>query len=666
MPGGLAAGGPTEHYLSAYVAPPGPDAFLSLRHNHCIALWARRPDSIELVRYWELERVSGIKHHAIPLFSETDLRDLLDELLSEEGLQLSDVSAIWGTSGLDGFESFPSGFEASVAPLHGLAHLWSVFLMDTDLFRSETIVGLAMDAGPDFDLEIGTVGDFYPGGVSRRGSIELRPIASPAVLFKAARQVVGLEPGSLMAAAGASAASIGVDCDRLVEELFPHLTGAGQWAPAFGLVQDLADRARAELGALPDGGDARFTREENVASAVGEVLQEISESVAIRNVGALLDEFEVAPSDAYLALSGGYALNCPTNSLLMRRFGFKGLLAAPCANDGGQALGLGLLAFHHRGDLATRSFRFSTPFHGRERLGVDEALADWRPWIEDVSEFDPGVFVDDVMADPVAWVDGAAEIGPRALGHRSILGDPRTDGAKDRLNELKRRQWWRPVAPIVLEDEVAAWFVDGRPSPYMLEVFEVSPERLGSVPAVVHLDGTARVQTIARDVDPRLCEAIGAFAARTGVPMLCNTSLNDKGEPIVDTAAEALNFCVRRGVRVAYLGGRRVALRQAADRPAPEGPEPRARARFEDQKPAEDAAWEFWSPYEVGSDVLFAIGRSPELRRMLRGNGGPAHVVDALRTNPELAEGQLAGAASNGRRSFRFDGTGFVDEAPAE
>ena len=225
-----------------------------------------------------------------------------------------------------------------------------------------------------------------------------------------------------------------------------------------------------------------------------------------------------------------------------------------------------------------------------------------------------------MVAGPVAWADGRAEVGPRALGHRSLLADPRRSATKDRLNEVKQRQWWRPVAPIVLEDQVGEWFDGGRRSPSMLETFAVRAERRDQVPAIAHLDGTARVQTLAPSDDEALYRAIQAFSATTGVPMLCNTSLNDKGEPIVATASQALNFCLRKGIGVAYLGGRRVALRPAGPGlPAlPDGPGERQGHLFAGQEPERDAIWHRWLDGGLGPEELYVLTRSPELHARAR------------------------------------------------
>jgi hypothetical protein len=157
-------------------------------------------------------------------------------------------------------------------------------------------------------------------------------------------------------------------------------------------------------------------------------------------------------------------------------------------------------------------------------------------------------------------MEGRAEIGPRALGHRSLLADPRQDTMKDRLNQIKRRQWWRPVAPVILADQVREWFSDADRSPFMLRTFTLRPEKAARVPAISHLDRSARIQTLTREEAPLLSELLQAFHASTGVPMLCNTSLNDKGEPIINVLEEALIFARRRGVPAVYVDGRRHAV----------------------------------------------------------------------------------------------------------
>jgi carbamoyltransferase len=140
----------------------------------------------------------------------------------------------------------------------------------------------------------------------------------------------------------------------------------------------------------------------------------------------------------------------------------------------------------------------------------------------------------------VGWFQGRMEFGPRALGARSILASPINAAMQARLNAIKDREDFRPVAPVVLEEEVGRWFVNGDISPYMLFVFDVIPEKAAHIPAVRHVDGTARIQTVNRTQNPLYYDLIRAFAARTGVPVLVNTSFNTRGEPIVCTPRDAL------------------------------------------------------------------------------------------------------------------------------
>jgi carbamoyltransferase len=141
----------------------------------------------------------------------------------------------------------------------------------------------------------------------------------------------------------------------------------------------------------------------------------------------------------------------------------------------------------------------------------------------------------------VALFHGRSEFGPRALGHRSILADPRPDAVRDWINaRVKQREWFRPLAPVVLLERAAAFFDLRRPSPFMQYAAAVKPDAAARIPAVTHVDCTARLQTVGPDDDPLLRALLLAFEARTGVPVLLNTSFNRKEEPIVETPAEAL------------------------------------------------------------------------------------------------------------------------------
>ena len=193
-------------------------------------------------------------------------------------------------------------------------------------------------------------------------------------------------------------------------------------------------------------------------------------------------------------------------------------------------------------------------------MTIDEMMGKYGDYIKRISHYTYSQVVEDIEEFPVVWFQGAAEIGPRALGHRSILGDPSNKKTKEILNNIKQREWWRPVAPLMLEEAIEEWFEDGRKSPYMLHAFHLKKEKLGILPAIEHLDGSCRVQTINEDEDPELYKILKEMQRRKKAPVVCNTSLNDKGEPIINTIAEAMNFALRKKIKVVYINEYRIEM----------------------------------------------------------------------------------------------------------
>jgi carbamoyltransferase len=240
-----------------------------------------------------------------------------------------------------------------------------------------------------------------------------------------------------------------------------------------------------------------------------------------------------------LAYAGGVALNCVANARLLREGPFRDVWVQPAAGDAGTALGA---ALHVARALGDRPAPLATAALGRgwDDAALGAALAEARvPHERPASLADA---VADVLARDgiVAWFQGRSEWGPRALGHRSLLADPRRAENLERLNVVKGREQFRPVAPMVPLDRAADVFDGPLPSPYMLFTHRVRPRWVGRIPAVVHVDGTARVQTVARNEEPLVAALLDAFAARTGVPVLVNTSLNTAGRPMVDDPRDAL------------------------------------------------------------------------------------------------------------------------------
>jgi hypothetical protein len=654
------AGSDAEYFLSCYLVPPGELSVLLPRHDQNVALWRMTSDQVDLVRFWEVERHSGQKHHHWPLYTVEGAERLLNHLLAEEGLTLADISAVWGTPGLPGYEELCVPKRAEVFPLHSLGHLFSGILLDSEIFNAGTIVAMAVDNGPDFAMDARTKRFWYAGCVVHQGRLLFLPVESAAPLYAAATELFGREPGTLMALASACSTEIDFDARAAVGSIRIFGGRVPPQTVAVPFVQSIVDEVRAGLaGRVFDDG---FTEEEHLCSAVMTIVQRCCELISIRNVERICARAGVDPTQAYLSLSGGFALNCPTNSLLLDHFGFKGLLTPPCANDSGQALGIGLLGLHGRDAFARRGFRLDSAYYGSTVQRLPEALAEYGAYVENVSEFSADQFVSDLVDGPIAWLDGAGEMGPRALGHRSLLGDPRTLKTKDLLNKHKQRQWWRPVAPIVLAEHVTDWFDRERPSPYMLETADVRPEVRAQVPAIVHLDGSARHQTLTREVNPLLHEAIAAFHESTGVPIVCNTSLNDKNEPIVNTAAEGLNFCIRKGISVAYVDGQRIQLRWPADDGLPALPHVRDRELFAGQEDERDRVWREWTGRGYTDAALFLLSRSPELLTSDDGDLATAERINSLAEygakNSDFAHAAARYAAMYG------PGTEFTETQP--
>ncbi|CAA9503176.1 MAG: Carbamoyltransferase [uncultured Solirubrobacteraceae bacterium] len=244
--------------------------------------------------------------------------------------------------------------------------------------------------------------------------------------------------------------------------------------------------------------------------------------------------------EAALTMAGGVALNCVANSRIWRETPFEHVWVQPASGDSGTALGAALRVAADLGDDVRPM--------GTAALGRgwgDEELAGWleragvvfdRP--DDICETVAECLAGDGI---VAWFQGRAEFGPRALGHRSLLADPRNPDNLERLNDVKGREQFRPVAPMVLAEEAPAIFSGGPiPSPYMLFTHDVAEPWRARIPTVVHVDGTARIQTVDRAESPLMHRVIEGFAARTGVPVVVNTSLNTAGRPMVDDPRDAL------------------------------------------------------------------------------------------------------------------------------
>lgn len=267
-----------------------------------------------------------------------------------------------------------------------------------------------------------------------------------------------------------------------------------------------------------------------------------------------------ATGSSRLCLAGGVALNSVANGKLRAHTPFDEIFVQPAAGDNGTALGAAQWVAHavlgHK-----RRMQVTTPAWGPAFTSADCKAALARVDISGlrVTELDEEALcarAASCIADGkvVGWFQGRMEFGPRALGQRSVLCDPRRAEMKDILNRrIKRRESFRPFAPSVLAESAADWFLDTQPSPAMLLVLPIRPDKQAQVPAVAHVDGSGRLQTVSAADQPLYHRLISAFFALTGVPMVLNTSFNEN-EPIVCTPDEALACFLRTDMDALFLG----------------------------------------------------------------------------------------------------------------
>jgi carbamoyltransferase len=267
--------------------------------------------------------------------------------------------------------------------------------------------------------------------------------------------------------------------------------------------------------------------------------QALAEDVLLHLAGSL----QRRTGKRRLAMAGGVALNCVANARILRETPFEEIYVMPNAGDRGLAAGNALYGYH----VVLQGKERQPPLH--DYLGRSYSDAEISSELEKAQNirFRRSADIAAECAKLVAggrivgWVQGGAEFGPRALGHRSLIADPRTLASKERLDrEIKRREWFRPYAPSVLAERADEYFEMLGASPYMLQAVPARPLARERTPGIVHSDGSVRVQTVERAVEPRYHRLISKFEELTGVPVVLNTSFNGYGEPMVETATDAV------------------------------------------------------------------------------------------------------------------------------
>ena len=254
-----------------------------------------------------------------------------------------------------------------------------------------------------------------------------------------------------------------------------------------------------------------------------------------------------------LCYAGGVALNSVANERLIRESGYENVYIIPAAEDSGAAVGAAYYGLWHLIGHNTRR-RLPHDSVGRSYSAADITAGLNTGKVRVVESTNVIADAVDLLCDGkiIGWFDGGSELGPRALGQRSILCDPRRPDAKETLNRrVKMREAFRPFAPAVLLEEAPNWFEFGgasHESPFMLRVCEVNPQKKNEVPAIVHADGTGRLQTLTPEANGRFYELVKRFHEQTGVPMLLNTSFNRMGQPIVETPGDAIECLLSTGL----------------------------------------------------------------------------------------------------------------------
>jgi len=321
--------------------------------------------------------------------------------------------------------------------------------------------------------------------------------------------------------------------------------------PAIGRI--FSDKLEDLLGKSREKGEELSQRYRDIATSVQamyeevffHILNKLYEKTGLKNV----------------ALAGGCIQNSLANGKIYDRTPFENVYIPPAAHDAGGAIGAAFYLWHHILDKS-RNFETVSPFWGpsfnREeiktilsKMNLDKVNIEYEELEEE--QLIKRVVKDLTEGKVIGWFQGRSEWGPRALGNRSILADPRKKEMKDILNSrIKKREWFRPFAPVILEEKVEEWFERGEGVPFMEKVYNIKEEKRELIPAVCHIDGTGRLQTVTYSINQKYYNLVKEFGKLTGVPILLNTSFNEN-EPIVNTPEEAIDCFLRTKMDVLIM-----------------------------------------------------------------------------------------------------------------
>jgi carbamoyltransferase len=258
-----------------------------------------------------------------------------------------------------------------------------------------------------------------------------------------------------------------------------------------------------------------------------------------------------------LGLAGGVALNAKANMVIHYSKLFNNIFIFPAANDAGTPIGAAAYVYEHVLGGKMRRQRLRTVYLGPEYSDEDvKKVVERGGWSARYVGDDVNEVVDLIVKGfVVAWYQGRAELGPRALGNRSIIADPRKKDMWGVVNRIKGREWWRPLAPSLLEEDAGKYFIDPVPHQFMILMYKYKPDMCEVVPAVCHVDQTARPQTVSKDENRTWYELIKAFKDVTGEGIILNTSFNLAGEPLVETPQDAIKSYALGAFKAIYIQG---------------------------------------------------------------------------------------------------------------
>jgi carbamoyltransferase len=444
-------------------------------------------------------------------------------------------------------EAFPGArsYPRTVFVRHHLAHAASAFYVSP----FEEAAYLTVDGMGEW--ECATWGTGTGTRLRQLGTVPF-PHSLGMVYWSVARYLGlrgGEKAGKLMALAAFGEPTFTREFDKI---MFPTADGyrIDRSLFDFRIRQQVSPRFEAVLGIPPRHPDEPFEQcHYDVAATVQHVIEQL--------VFTMLRRLHRETGRTSLCMAGGVALNTVLNGKITQETPFEEVYTQPAADDAGTSLGSACYVLHHRAGRP-RTYQMSSAGLGPDidEAEVERVLKEFGEQLVWEKHDDIAASAAACLADGeiVGWCQGRMEYGPRALGFRSMLADPRKPEMRDLVNEVKTREGYRPVAPAVLEEEAPEWFGGLRKSPFMLLVGRPSAEKADLIPAALHVDGTARVQTVGKDTNPAFHRLISAFQERTGVPVVINTSLNGRGEPICRAEHDTIEMFARSRLDALAIG----------------------------------------------------------------------------------------------------------------